>query len=298
MFRKSILLAFAAISFSGAAAWAQCTTYPNPLSNGNPADAGQVMADFNYLAGCLAPLVFPNFTSVVGIGIGHTGTGDTNLSIGLNSTSNHYAYVDLSGDSTYTNYGLRLIRGNSGPDTNSQLAHRGIGQLQIMVEDAGSIGFFTSHTELMRLGKDGNFWVGPTPGSSSLRLYVNGPAGGTEDWHGPTSDARLKKELQPISGALALVKQLRGVRFQWRAVDEREIGKDLNLPVGEPQIGFVAQEVEAVVPEAVSRPKAGTDDVYSMQTSSLLPVLVEAIKEQQREIEQLRTSLAALKRPQ
>jgi len=135
----------------------------------------------------------------------------------------------------------------------------------------------------------------------SYTLQVNGAAGGGSAWI-TISDARLKKNVVDVTDALSLITRLRAVRYDWRLVGEREVGKDLNLPTDEKQIGFLAQEVEAVLPEAVAAPKA-TDNasapdssaLYGLKEANLIPLLVQAVKEQQSEIEQLRTTLAALK---
>jgi hypothetical protein len=91
------------------------------------------------------------------------------------------------------------------------------------------------------------------------------------------------------------VEQLRGVRFEWRSVDERTIGKDIKLPIGQPQIGMIAQEVARVAPEVVSAPGKAATGAYSLNEANLVPLLIEAVKEQQAQIEQLRAELAALK---
>lgn len=129
--------------------------------------------------------------------------------------------------------------------------------------------------------------------SNSGNLAAAGTVSGTS--FVTTSDARLKKNVVQISDALSLVKQLRGVRYDWRSAKEKEVGKDLNLPSDEKQIGFLAQEVEKVVPEAVVTAKQGGRDVYGLKEGALTPVLVEAIKEQQAEIESLKSQVAALK---
>ena len=75
--------------------------------------------------------------------------------------------------------------------------------------------------------------------------------------------------------------QLRGVRFAWKDSDQ---GKG-------PQIGVIAQEVEAVYPEVVS-----TDDqgYKSVAYGKLVGVLVEAVKELKSDNETLRARVAAL----
>lgn len=131
-------------------------------------------------------------------------------------------------------------------------------------------------------------------GAGVTALYSSGPAVGTGSWI-VNSDERLKKNIQQITDAVSLVERLRGVRYQWRTPTERTVGKTMNLPENQPQIGFVAQEVQSVVPEAVAARKSGAEEILGVANGTLIPVLVEAIKEQQAEIEQLRTTLAALK---
>lgn len=114
--------------------------------------------------------------------------------------------------------------------------------------------------------------------SPSYTLQVNGSVAGTS-WTA-LSDVRLKKNIVPIRGALALITQLRGVRYNWRPIRERSIGKSFKLPAGVPQVGFIAQELKRVLPEAVSvaNEKGGT---MSVAESKVVPVLVEAVKELQ-----------------
>ena len=78
--------------------------------------------------------------------IGASNTNDAELQIGAGATGDRNAYIDLVGDTTYADYGLRLIRGNGGANSNSTLAHRGTGTLYINCEDAGNIAFQTSNT--------------------------------------------------------------------------------------------------------------------------------------------------------
>lgn len=95
-----------------------------------------------------------------------------------------------------------------------------------------------------------------------------------------SSDARLKTDIRPLGGALAGVLALQGRRYHFRP------GRG---PQGE-QLGFVAQELEQVYPELVT---TGADGLKAVNYAQLTPVLVEALKEQQRQLEQLRTELAA-----
>jgi hypothetical protein len=121
---------------------------------------------------------------------------------------------------------------------------------------------------------------------------VDGFAGGTQAW-ATTSDARLKTSVTPITGALAAVMQLQGVRYSFIPAQDRTLGQDLKLP-HTPQVGFLAQDVAKVAPEAVVTPADPTKGVYGLMESKLIPYLVEAIKAQQAEIATLQTQVAAL----
>ena len=75
------------------------------------------------------------------------------------------------------------------------------------------------------------------------------------------------------------------MRFDWRNDNEREIGRGLALAEGHRQIGVIAQEVEEILPEAVT---TGPNGVKAVNYESLVAPLIEAIKEQQKEIAELK----------
>jgi len=117
---------------------------------------------------------------------------------------------------------------------------------------------------------------------SNYTFYVNGTAGGDNAWNS-LSDMRLKKNIVTISDALKKVKLLRGVNFEWKDTSNQEKGK---------RVGFIAQEVEKVIPEVVNYSKE--NDVYSMQYAPVTAVLVEAVKEQQQQIDVLNAKNAEI----
>ena len=80
-----------------------------------------------------------------------TSTETRYLEIGAGRTGDGNSFIDLIGDSTYSDYGSRFIRGNTGSNTSTQIRHRGTGDLSLIVEDAGRVKFFTSLTERMRI---------------------------------------------------------------------------------------------------------------------------------------------------
>lgn len=115
--------------------------------------------------------------------------------------------------------------------------------------------------------------------NSAYRLYVNGKAGGTSAYSN-LSDGRYKKNVLPLDHALSKVLRLRGVSYNW----DRDKNPKLSLPSGR-QVGFIAQEVQKVLPEAVNKDTNGT---LSIAYSTVTPLVVEAIKQQQKQIEQLK----------
>jgi hypothetical protein len=134
----------------------------------------------------------------------------------------------------------------------------------------------------------GNVSIGTT--ANSYTLQVNGSVAGTQAYVN-ASDARLKKNIKTLEHGLDTVEKLRGVRFDWRTPEEREVGQSLNLPADQPQVGFIAQEVEKVLPEAVVISK---DGIRSMEESKMTPVLVEAVKELKADNDDLRKKLEAV----
>lgn len=100
------------------------------------------------------------------------------------------------------------------------------------------------------------------------------------------SDVRLKTSIQTIENAIDLIGHLRGVSFDWRHEEypERNLSE-------KHQIGFIAQEVEAVLPELV---KKSSDGYLGVDYAKITPVLVEAVKEQQKQIEQQRSEMSQM----
>jgi collagen type VII alpha len=90
------------------------------------------------------------------------------IEVGTLGTGNRYAGIDFTGDATYTDFGLRLLRGNGGANTTSQLHHRGTGDFQIILQEAAPIIFSTTNTERMRISSAGNVGIGTSSPSQTL----------------------------------------------------------------------------------------------------------------------------------
>jgi|TARA_R100000030_G_scaffold7152_2_gene4965 hypothetical protein len=110
------------------------------------------------------------------------------------------------------------------------------------------------------------------------------------------SDARLKTNVKPLTSSLSKVLALQGVTFDWTHWDQKR-----NYPGT--QIGFIAQEVEKVVPEVVIDSTIDGNDgkrmeVKGVKYENLVALLVEAIKEQNTRIEHLESCLQRLESSQ
>ncbi|MEO1261228.1 MAG: tail fiber domain-containing protein [Bacteroidota bacterium] len=102
-----------------------------------------------------------------------------------------------------------------------------------------------------------------------------------------SSDKRFKKNISPLQNSLEKVLNIQGVNYDWR-VDEFP-QKNFNE---DQQIGFIAQELEEILPLVVMTDKEG---YKSVDYSRLTPVLVEAVKEQQQIIDAQQTEINELK---
>ena len=103
---------------------------------------------------------------------------------------------------------------------------------------------------------------------------------------GSPSDKRLKENIKPIKTALDKVTKLQGVSFDWKDkhdVLDRE-GNPVKLKKWKNDLGFIAQDVQKVVPELVRENENG---MLSVRHQSITPILLEAIKELEARVKEL-----------
>lgn len=118
-----------------------------------------------------------------------------------------------------------------------------------------------------------------------------------------TSDERQKDNIRQLTGSLDKILNLRGISYDLKP--EYILGDSLNMKIKDDrfkenkinnfknQIGFLAQEVEKILPNVVSYDDS--TDVYGISYTRIIPVVVEAIKEQQLIIEGLQKEIQELK---
>ena len=98
------------------------------------------------------------------------------------------------------------------------------------------------------------------------------------------SDGNFKENIQDITNALQTVKAMKGVKFDYNAKMYNN-DKSLQSKLGKNKVGFIAQDLQKVLPQAVSYDDS--TGIYAVDYTKVIPVLVEAIKEQQKVIDQL-----------
>ena len=162
----------------------------------------------------------------------------------------------------------------------------------------------------MAIGDDGNpagwaqdaFVIGTTgfnniaPFTEKFRFESDGvarkPGGGT--W-AATSDRRTKKDIQPFTDGLRVLKEINPVTFKYN-------GKYNTTDDNKEHVGIIAQEVQQVAPYMIGRvkrkatPESQEEEILNYDGGgSMIYVLVNSVKEQQKIIEQLQKENAALK---
>ena len=95
------------------------------------------------------------------------------------------------------------------------------------------------------------------------------------------SSLRFKENVHTIQNPVNKAMQLRGVTFDWK-------------DTGRKDIGFIAEEVGKVIPEAVTYDASG-ENIESMSYQKLISVLFECVKEQQTEITKIKEEMQILK---
>lgn len=126
------------------------------------------------------------------------------------------------------------------------------------------------------------FGFGNTP-NTAVNVSINGSSatyGGSYN----VSDKKFKKDIQPIGSALEKVMSLEGKTYNWRKDEFKD-----KIFSDELQYGLIAQEVQKVIPSLVLKAENGD---LAMNYIGLIPVLIEAIKEQQTQINDLKSQIS------
>jgi hypothetical protein len=138
------------------------------------------------------------------------------------------------------------------------------GNPSITPNASGKIGIgVVTPTEGLDVALNGRFrTIGSSASAGALHYDTNGVLTTS------TSDGRLKSNIEQLTNSLDKIKQLRGVKYNWNE----------NL-TGQTRIGFIAQEVEAVIPELTFINNYSPEKYMGVHYDNVTALLVEAVKE-------------------
>jgi hypothetical protein len=153
-------------------------------------------------------------------------------------------------------------------------------ELRLHSDNPGAAVSFGTQDNAGNFTQAGRFQI-----NAPYALYVNGSiwANGTTY----ASDGRYKKNIEPLENSLDKIIHLQGVSYEMKAAEYPHE----HFTEGT-QVGLVAQEVEEVVPEVVI---TGPDGYKAVDYAKLVPLLIEAVKNQQQQIEELKRMIKPAK---
>lgn len=132
---------------------------------------------------------------------------------------------------------------------------------------------------------DDGLRVGIGTRTPAYKLSVNGTVHSMANIF--ISDKKFKKNISEIESPLETILKLNGKKYDWRVNEFKEYNF-----TEKKQIGFIAQEVKEIIPEIVHVDEQGE---HSMNYTAIIPLLVEAVKEQQNQIVLLQNKLSETK---
>jgi hypothetical protein len=142
-----------------------------------------------------------------------------------------------------------------------------------------SVGIATSgSTSFVYIPSSGNLGIGTTNATSKLTVsgdvFVTGIITATE--FNFSSDIRLKENIQKIDNPIDKIVRIEGVTFDWKSNNK-------------PSMGVIAQNIEEVFPQLVSG-----DDSKTVNYNGIIGLLIECVKTQQEQIDELNRRLDEL----
>jgi hypothetical protein len=207
-----------------------------------------------------------------------TGIGNANPATRLDVTGlNNWDLGNTEGDFRIGNGTYRIKMGIA-------LGGGGAGAASIRV--AGGIerlNLGAANTTLLTLnGSSLNVGIGTETPSQKLHVIGNILASGTIT----PSDARFKKDIETITTPIEKIMQLNGVTYHYRANEFTDLGFNNTM-----QVGVIAQDVEKIFPQLVFSDDKG---YKAVDYPKLIPLLIEGMKEQQKQITTQQQQIAEL----
>lgn len=218
------------------------------------------------------------------IGLYTTASGNYSTAMGSNTmASGHYSTAMGDNDTASGNYSTAMgynttASGTASTAMGNHTTAQAYGSLVFGTVNviAGNSSAWVASDPLLVAGNG----VSTSSPSNALTLYKNGnlTIAGTLT---QSSDARLKKDIQPLDNSLEKIAQLSGYHYHWK-----KDNTDARL-----QTGVIAQEVQKVMPELVTTNDNGD---LTVNYNGITPYLIEGMKEQQKTIEDMKALIDKL----
>lgn len=300
-------------------------TYASAFGNSNVANGAKSMAigESNVTSGASSFAANQQNTANGGyataLGYNTEANGDQSLSLGLNTTTDATADGSIAAGSGSTTYGPNSFAFGVQSQTNTSAegsfasgnktigggmyaasfgdntaaygySEFAIGRFNTLFSQNLTSWVLTDRVFVVGIGadaisranamvvlKNGNIGIGIDAPTEKLAVSGNITATGSIN---SSSDIRYKKNISTIANPLEKINKLQGVNYMWKAEEFPELNFSEN-----PQIGLIAQDVEKIVPEIVLTDGNG---YKSVDYAKLSAILIEAIKEQQKQIDELK----------
>ena len=216
------------------------------------------------------------------------GTGNTVIAGTLTVSGATAAFGSASADVDVSHYGSYMVTGSVSVDNvrldgntlSATCATSSCADGDVFIAPAGS--GLVKTTKFVA----GRAAIGQDTVNSSYKLYVSGEAYSTVGWSS-SSDARFKKNVRPLNNVLPSLLSLEPVHFNF---DRSKSSRFEGEPEGAEQLGFLAQDLEALFPEVVVTDSEG---FKSVKYDKLTVLLAQGLKEQQASIAALHARLDA-----
>lgn len=249
----------------------------------------------------------PDSTPFVVDASGNVGIGGASLGTRLEVYSSNFDVAKFASSGTNVDARINLDPRGTGIGTiNSTFNALGFqvqGTEHLRIDSAGNVGigstsfFDGSRVEISSVGRGNNVNVMTlvAAGSGAVNQIVfrnaNGAVGSIQTnvsttTYATSSDYRLKEDIRPVANAVSRLMSISPVNFAWKADGSRVDG-------------FIAHEVQEVIPEAVTGAKDAVDadgnPVYQgIDQSKLVPLLTAALQEALTKIDALEARIATL----
>jgi hypothetical protein len=215
------------------------------------------------------------------MGFKYAGSGSTSNQLTFGFYANNFLFnikatgsvgIGTESPDSYNSRGRNLVVNSSG-DTGITIAAGTSNSSTLLFADG--TGGTAGYRGVIEYDHSGDFMAFTTAATVRMKLDSAGTLTVSDDLvaFGSPSDKKLKENIKPIESALDKVSKLQGVTFDWKKSDSiLDIKED---------VGFIAQDVQKVMPELVRENENG---MLSMRHQGIAPILLEAIKELKKQI--------------